>query len=136
MTNDHDMHSSIRETTTPSSNEQVNSISSKKRNRLSAKEKKAKLEAVAADYSAGHPMLAIMLRHHLSKPQLNDMLTHLFMIKRLTPVTPSYEVVAVSTQIKTLPSFADGSVEFVRVEQSQHGINLTPYIAGEENGHN
>lgn len=127
---------SFREATTPPSNEEVNSIPSKKRNRLSAEDKKAKLEAVAADYSAGHPMLAIMLRHHLSKPQLNDMLTHLFMIKRLTPVTPSYEVVAVSRQIKTLPSFADGSVKFVRIEKSEYGINLTPYNDGGENGRN
>ena len=136
MANDHFLEAIPVEATTPPSNEQVKSISSKKRNRLSAGDKKAKLEAVASDYRKGYPMLAIMLRQHLTKPQLNDMLAHLFVIERLTPVTPTYEVVAVSSPIKALFQSANSPVEYIRVEQSHRGINLTPYIAGDENGHN
>ncbi|MBB5143646.1 hypothetical protein [Desulfovibrio intestinalis] len=107
----------------------------KTRNRLSARDKRAKREAVAADYRAGHPKLAIMLRQHLSKPQLSEILAHLFMAGELSPVAPSYELVTASTPIKALSQFADGSVEYVRVEQDGHGTKLTSYLPGVENEH-
>lgn len=107
--------------------------SSKTRNRFSAKVKKAKLGALVGDYRAGHPQLAIMLRQHLSKPQFHEMLAHAFMTGQLTPIVPSYELVVVSTPIKSLLSFADNSVEYVRVEQTERGTLLTPYRTGDEN---
>ena len=110
-----------------------NRPSALKRNRLSAKDKKAKREAVAADYLAGHPRLAIMLRHHLSKSQLNAILTHLFMRKKITPIDPLYELVSISTPIKALAQIEGKTVEYVRVEQAECGTILTPYIIGGAN---
>ena len=135
MDRDKFMHPSTINGVTVPIIEEVNSISAKKRNRLSAQGKKAKRDAVAVDYRAGHPQLAIMLRQRLSKPQLNEMLAHLFMTEELSPVAPSYELVTVSTPIKALHQFGDGSVEYVCVERNEHGTKLTPYLPGGENEH-
>ncbi|OXS30315.1 MAG: hypothetical protein BCS36_12050 [Desulfovibrio sp. MES5] len=107
--------------------------SSKNRNRLSAKDKKAKREAVAADCRAGHPRRAIMLRHHLSKSQLNDFLAQLLMAGELTPIVPSYELALASTPIRSVLPVADDSVEYIRVEHTERGTLLTPYRTGDEN---
>ena len=105
----------------------------KRRNRLSAKDKKAKREAVAADCRAGHPRRAIMLRHHLSKSQLNDFLSQLLMAGELTRLVPLYELALASTPIRSVLPFADDSVEYVHVEQTERGTLLTPYRNGDEN---
>ena len=68
----------------------VNSIQPKKRNRLSANEKRAKSKAVADDYQAGHPSLAIMLRQGLNKSQFTEIMAELFMKGNVTPMTPKY----------------------------------------------
>ena len=104
-----------------------------KRNRLSAKDKKAKREAVAADCRAGHPRRAIMLRHHLSKSQLNDFLAQLLMAGELTPIVPSYELALASTPIRSVLPVAGDSVEYIRVEHTERGTLLTPYKTGDEN---
>lgn len=105
----------------------------KTRNRFSAKDKKAKREAVAADCRAGHPRRAIMLRHHLSKSQLNDFLAQLLMAGELTPTDPSYELALASTPIRSVLTVADDSVEYIRVEHTERGTLLTPYRTGDEN---
>ena len=69
-----------------------NRPSALKRNRLSANDKKAKREAVSADYLAGHPRLAIMLLLHLIKSQLNEFLTHLLLSIKITPIDTLYEL--------------------------------------------
>ena len=104
-----------------------------KRNRLSASDRKAKCEAVATDYQSGHPRLAIMLRQGLSKSQLNEILTHLFMRKKITPIDPLYELVSISTPIKALSQIEGKTVEYVRVEQAECGTILTPYLIGGAN---
>lgn len=116
-----------------SKNEEVCAITSKTRNRLSASDRKAKCEAVAADYQSGHPRLAIMLRQGLSKSQLNEILTHLFMRKKITPIDPLYELVSISTPIKALSQIEGKTVEYVRVEQAECGTILTPYLIGGAN---
>ena len=136
MNSDQSMHSPAVEVATAPKTEEVNSISAKTRNRLSASDKKAKREAVAADYREGHPKLAIMLRQSLNKSQLNEIILDLLSEGEIIPVAPSYEVVAVSKPIKALPQFADGSVEYVRVEQAEQGITLTPYIKENDDAHN
>ncbi len=105
----------------------------KRRNRLSAKDKKAKREAVAAACRAGHPRRAIMLRHHLSKSQLNEFLAQLLMAGELTPIVPLYELAVASAPIRSVLPVADDSVEYVRVEHTERGILLTPYKTGDEN---
>ena len=108
----------------------------KKRNRLSATERKAKRKAVADDYRAGHPGLAIMLRQGLSKSQFTEILADLFMKDHLTPAEPKYEVVPASTQIKALSQFAGNDTEYVRVKHDDHGTTLTLYIMGSDNDYN
>ncbi|MTJ92343.1 MAG: hypothetical protein F8N36_05710 [Desulfovibrio sp.] len=108
----------------------------KKRNRLSASEKKAKRKAVSDDYLAGHPKLAIMLRQGLSKSQFTEILADLFMKDNLTPRAPEYEVVAVSTAIKALSQFAGTTAEYVRVKHDAHSTILTHYIQEIDNEHN
>lgn len=103
------------------------SIRQKKRNRLSATERKAKRKAVADDYHAGHPGLAIMLRQGLSKSQFTEILADLFMKDNLTPRAPAYEVVTVSTAIKALSPFAENDSGYVRVEYTDDGATLTQY---------
>ncbi len=105
----------------------------KRRNRLSAKDKKAKREAVAAACRAGHPRRAIMLRHHLSKSQLNEFLAQLLMAGELTPIVPLYELAVASAPIRSVLPVTDDSVEYVRVEHTERGILLTPYKTGDEN---
>ena len=105
----------------------------KRRNRLSAKDKKAKREAVAAACRAGHPRRAIMLRHHLSKSQLNEFLAQLLMAGELTPIVPLYELAVASAPIRSVLPVADDSVEYVRVEHTERGMLLTPYKTGDEN---
>ena len=107
----------------------------KKRNRLSATERKAKRKAVADDYRAGHPGLAIMLRQGLSKSQFTEILADLFMKDNLTPRAPAYEVVTVSTAIKALSPFAENDTGYVRVEYNDHGTTLTHYIREGQNEH-
>lgn len=114
----------------------VCSLPLKKRNRLSADEKRAKRKAVADDYRAGHPSLAIMLRQGLSKLQHSTMLTDLFEKGELTPTTSRYEVVPVSTPIKALSQFAENNAEYIRVVHDDHGTTLTPYIKEIDNEHN
>ena len=133
MANDQFMEASPAGATTPPKKNEVNSISSKKRNRLSAEAQKAKRAAVAADYWAGHPSLAIMLRHHLSKSQFHEMLAHAFMTGELTPIVPLYELTVASAPIRSVLSFADDSVEYIRVEHTERGTLLTPYRTGDEN---
>ena len=111
------------------------SIRQKKRNRLSAAEKMAKRKAVADDYRAGHPGLAIMLRQGLSKSQFTEILADLFMKDNLTPRAPAYEVVTVSTAIKALSPFAENDTGYVRVEYNDHGTTLTHYIREGQNEH-
>ena len=105
----------------------------KRRNRLSAKDKKAKREAVAAACRAGHPRRAIMLRHHLSKSQLNEFLAQLLMAGELTPIVPLYELAVASAPIRSVLPVTDDSVEYVRVEHTERGMLLTPYKTGDEN---
>ncbi|MCB6543266.1 hypothetical protein LI168_14190 [Desulfovibrio desulfuricans] len=132
----------IQSTATESTNAPQNGKSNlatplhqKKRNRLSANEKKAKREAVLNDYQAGHPSLAIMLRQGLSKSQFTEILADLFMKDSLTPRAPEYEVVAVSTPIKALSQFAGSNTEYVRVKHDDVSTNLTPYIQESDNDH-
>lgn len=104
---------------------QINGL--KKRNRLSASARKAKREAVATDYKAGHPPLAIMLRNTLSKPQFTDMLAELLLGGTLTPVAPSYEVLPASKAIKSIRGLITREDEYVRVTKTDKGFLLTPY---------
>ncbi|WP_240825836.1 hypothetical protein [Desulfovibrio sp. UIB00] len=87
----------------------------------------AKCKAVADDYRAGHPGLAIMLRQGLSKSQFTEILADLFMKDNLTPMAPAYEVVTVSTAIKALSPFAENDSGYVRVEYTDDGATLTQY---------
>lgn len=103
---------------------QINGL--KKRNRLSASDKKAKREAVAADYKAGHPQLAIMLRNTLSKPQFTEMLAEL-LLDGMAPVAPSYEVLPSSKAIKSIRGLVTSEDEYVRVTKTDKGFLLTPY---------
>ena len=108
----------------------------KKRNRLSASEKKAKRMAVAKDYQAGHPSLAIMLRLGLSKSQFTEILADLFMKNALTPKAPTYEVVPVTTAIKALSPFAGNDAGYVRVEYTDDGATLTQYSKEDQDEYN
>lgn len=104
---------------------QINGL--KKRNRLSASDKKAKREAVAADYKAGHPQLAIILRNALSKSQVTEMLAELLQDGTLTPVAPSYEVLPASKAIKNISGLGTSEDGYVRVMKTDQGILLIPY---------
>lgn len=104
---------------------QINGL--KKRNRLSASDKKAKREAVAADYKAGHPQLAIILRNALSKSQVIEMLAELLQDGTLTPVAPSYEVLPASKAIKSISGLGTSEDGYVRVMKTDQGILLIPY---------
>ena len=111
----------------------VNSIQPKKRNRLSANEKRAKSKAVADDYQAGHPSLAIMLRQGLNKSQFTEIMAELFMKGNVTPMTSKYDVVDASTPIKALPQFARNTTKYIRVEHSSDSTILTIYSKESKN---
>lgn len=98
----------------------------KNRKRLSASARKAKREAVATDYKAGHPQLAIMLRNTLSKPQFTEMLAEL-LLDGMAPVAPSYEVLPSSKAIKSIRGLVTSEDEYVRVTKTDKGFLLTPY---------
>lgn len=139
MKNDESLHTGVAEDPSAPQNGESNPVSSlplKRRNRLSADEKKAKRKAVADDYRAGHPSLAIILRQGLSKSQYTEIMTDLFTKNKLTPTESRYEVVPVSTQIKTLSQFAGNDAEYIRVMHDDHGTTLTPYIKEIDNEHN
>lgn len=106
---------------------------SKKRNRLSASERAFKCEAVAADYMSGHPFQAIMARNNLSKEQLVNILNKLFIDGLITVVKPSYEVVSLSTTIKNLPFLKLEDCKYVRIEEFDERILLTPYVKEDSN---
>ena len=130
MKNDELMNSTTVEGSSATQSVESNPVSfllHKKRNRLSAAEKMAKRKAVADDYRAGHPGLAIMLRQGLSKSQFTEILADLFMKDNLTPRAPAYEVVTVSTAIKALSPFAENDSGYVRVEYTDDGATLTQY---------
>ena len=111
----------------------VSSIQPQKRNRLSANEKRAKRKAVADDYQAGHPSLAIMLRQGLNKSQFTEIMAELFMKGNVTPMTSKYDVVDASTPIKALPKFARNTTKYIRVEHSSDSTILTIYSKESKN---
>ena len=114
----------------------ASSIQPQKRNRLSANEKRAKRKAVADDYQAGHPSLAIMLRQGLNKSQFTEIMAELFMKGNVTPMTPKYDVVDASTPIKALPKFARNTTKYIRVEHSSDSTILTSYSKESNNEQN
>lgn len=99
----------------------------KTRKRLSASVRKAKLEAVAADYKAGHPRFAIMLRNGLSKIQLAEIIAELMMGGTLGPVAPTYEVLPASKAIKSIPGLVTSEDGYVRVTKTDQGVLLAAY---------
>ena len=106
------------------------------RNRLSAAERKAKLESIKTQYRAGHPLLVIRLNLGLREEQLSKMLAELFMAGELTPIASTYEVLSVSQAIKNIPGFTVSADGYVRVTKTDSGVVLTSYIAdGDEHGY-
>jgi len=107
----------------------VVSARTSKRNRLSAAERRAKLESIKTQYLAGHPLLVIRLNLGLREEQLSKMLAELFMAGELTPIASTYEVLSVSQAIKSIPGFTVSADGYVRVTKTDSGVVLTSYIA-------